>query len=111
MKPTTTENRINWWMMWGGGLLCVIGLLWACNAEAGELGFSWTAPEYPHPLSYEISVGGEVLATPAGSPFVLQEAPDACQSRAYEIRAVGHLPDGTLLRSEPAPIQSMARPV
>ena len=111
MKSTTVENRINWWFALGSIIFFVI-VLAMNDARAGELGFRWAEQEYPYPLSYEISSGGEVLAAPpAGGHFVLEDVPDGCQSRAYEIRAVGHLPDGTLLRSEPATIQSMARPV
>jgi len=112
MRPLNVEDRCHRAVLIGALVLSAIGLVWACNANAGELGFGWQEQEYPFPLTYQLDTGGETIAEmPAGSQYVLANVPDGCQSRAYELRAVGHLPDGSVLRSEPALLQSIARPV
>jgi len=111
MEPQDQANRCNRVVMWGGIILVCI-ILAVAAARAGELGFRWTEQDYPFPLSYELTVGGEVVATLLpGDPFVLQGVPDDCQVRAYEFRTVAHLPGGELLKSEPVLLSSMARPV
>jgi len=113
MRPLNVEDRCHRAVLIGALVLSAIGLVWACNANAGELGFGWQEQEYPFPLTYQLDTGGETIAEmPAGSQYVLANVPDGCQARAYELVAVGHLPDGTVLRSGPSPpVTSMARPV